>query len=79
MHPSLEPVRESLLATLRQISDPVERYQAAKEWEVEIDPGLKEVKAEVAKALKPRRSWKKVGEMLGVTGSRAEQISRAAR
>ena len=79
MHSSLEPIRASLVTALRQISDPVERYQAAKEWEVEADHDLKEVKAEVAKELKLRRSWKRVGELLGVTGSRAEQISRAAR
>jgi DNA-directed RNA polymerase specialized sigma subunit len=79
MTDSLDAAVASLVAAVEEISDPVERYEATKELEVRIDLALKVIKAEVAKLLYDGRSWKKVGDLLGVTGSRAEQISRASR
>jgi hypothetical protein len=69
----------ALIAALRRVSDPVERYTAAKEIETQLVSDIKQVKATAAVELHPNRSWREVGDMLGVTGSRAEQISRAAR
>ncbi|MFB6977720.1 hypothetical protein [Streptomyces scopuliridis] len=79
MTDTLDARATSLVATIREISDDVERYQAVKELEVRLESDLKQVKAEIALALHEGRSWQQVGELLGVTGSRAEQISRAAR
>ncbi|MFE9886844.1 hypothetical protein [Streptomyces scopuliridis] len=79
MTDTLDARATSLVATIREISDDVERYQAVKELEMRLDSDLKQVKAEIALTLHEERSWQQVGELLGVTGSRAEQISRAAR
>lgn len=79
MTESLDTAERALIAAVREISDSVERYQAVKELEDRLGQSLREVKAEVAKSLYDGRSWSQVGALLGVTGSRAEQISRGAR
>lgn len=76
---SLEAARVSLIDALNEISDDVERYQAAKSLEARLDGDFKEIKAKVARNLYDGRTWEQVGGLLGVTGSRAEQISRGAR
>ena len=76
---SLEATANSLFEELDKISDLVERYQAIKNLEFRLDRDLKEAKAKVARNLYDGRTWEQVGELLGVTGSRAEQISRGAR
>ncbi|WP_327307968.1 hypothetical protein OG730_34850 [Streptomyces sp. NBC_01298] len=79
MTEALDTATKSLISALTAISDDVERYEAAEKLKARIDREVKQVKAEVAKSLYDGRSWAAVGRMLGVTGSRAEQISRAAR
>lgn len=79
MTESVDTAERALIAAIREISDDVERYETVKELEARLDLSLKEIKADVAKSLYDGRSWNAVGKLLGVTGSRAEQISRAAR
>lgn len=79
MTDTLEARATSLLNAIKEISDEVERYQAVQDLEVQLGAGFKEAKAEIALALHEGRTWQQVGDMLGVTGSRAEQISRASR
>jgi hypothetical protein len=79
MTDSLDTAERALIVAVREISDDVERYQAVKELEVRLDQSLREIKAEIAHNLHQERSWSQVGALLGVTGSRAEQISRGAR
>lgn len=79
MTDSLEAARVSLVDALNEISSDVERYQAVKALEVRLDDDFKQIKAKVARNLYADRTWDQVGEVLGVTGSRAEQISRGAR
>ncbi|MBP2581893.1 hypothetical protein J3A78_002371 [Streptomyces sp. PvR006] len=79
MTDAVETAERALIAALKEIGDAVERYEAVKELEARLDRSLKGMKADVAKELYVDRSWNQVGKMLGVTGSRAEQISRAAR
>ena len=79
MTESLDVAESTLIDAVREISDDVERYHAVRELEVRLDQSLKQVKAEAAQNLHEGRSWSQVGELLGVTGSRAEQISRASR
>ena len=76
---TLEAHTTSLVEAIREISDDVERYQAVRNLEVQLDADFKDVKAEIARNLHEGRSWQQVGDLLGVTGSRAEQISRASR
>ncbi|MFB7736209.1 hypothetical protein ACFC08_17850 [Streptomyces sp. NPDC056112] len=79
MTESLEPIKSALISAVREISDAVERYQTVKEIEIQLGQAFKEVKAEAAKDLHEDHSWSQVGQLLGVTGARAEQISRGAR
>ncbi|MFI0900524.1 hypothetical protein [Streptomyces sp. NPDC020983] len=76
---ALDDAVDALITALRRIADPVKRYEAAKDLESRVVADVKQVKAEVAQELHPQHTWKEVGELLGVTGSRAEQISRASR
>lgn len=80
--PLTEPQRAavtSLVEATVQIDDLIERYRSVKALEVELKSQLDQVKADLVTALHVDRTWKQVGELLEVTGSRAEQISRAAR
>ncbi|WP_328903254.1 hypothetical protein OHR86_28035 [Streptomyces sp. NBC_00441] len=79
MTDTLEARATSLLNAINEISDEVERYQAVQDLEVQFGAGFKEAKAKIALALHEGRTWQQVGDLLGVTGSRAEQISRASR
>jgi DNA-directed RNA polymerase specialized sigma subunit len=79
MTEALETAERTLIEAVREISDDVERYQAVKELETRLDNSLREVKAEIAIHLHEERSWSQVGKLLGVSGSRAEQISRGSR
>ncbi|MET7429604.1 hypothetical protein ABZT16_11480 [Streptomyces flaveolus] len=79
MTEALETAERALIEAVREIGDDVERYQAVKELEARLDTSLRKVKAEIAIALHEERSWNQVGKLLGVTGSRAEQISRGSR
>ncbi|MEU5016343.1 hypothetical protein AB0G60_02795 [Streptomyces angustmyceticus] len=79
MTPAMEEAVDTLVETATETSDLVERYQGIKELEEVLDVRLREAKAEIAKTLYEGRSWRQVGDLLGVTGSRAEQISRGAR
>jgi hypothetical protein len=74
-----ESAYESLINAIEEISDPVAQYQAIKELEGRLDPELKRFKADIANLLHQEHSWAGVGRLIGVTGSRAEQLSRAAR
>lgn len=76
---ALDEAADALIDALRAISDPVERYQATKGLEARLVDDLRQVKAAIAQELHPERTWQQVGQMLGVTGSRAEQISRGSR
>ncbi|WP_458089410.1 hypothetical protein [Streptomyces malaysiensis] len=69
-----------IAAAVATISDPVERYNMLTLLLKLVTNDIKAAKADVASQLKQEdRTWDEVGELLGVTGSRAEQISRAAR
>lgn len=68
-----------LFHLIDQIEDGAERYRAVRDLEGRLASDMKHVQAGIAKELHADRSWRGVGGLLGVTGSRAEQISRAAR
>lgn len=65
-------------ADVSAIPDLVERYHAARRCRdvLDGDRTFKDIQQSVVLALKEGRSWREVGELLGVSGSRAEQISR---
>lgn len=64
---------------LSTISDPVERYQQARKLRADLahgDATLRSVEQRAVAELKEGRAWREVGQLLGVSGSRAEQIAR---
>jgi len=72
---AIETVTEQVAA----ISDPIERYETARRVREELGHGDRQlmlIQQEVASGLKSDRTWAEVGDLLGVTGSRAEQIAR---
>ncbi|MEV7364278.1 hypothetical protein [Streptomyces sp. NPDC091299] len=79
MTTSSDDARRSLIARIDAISDPAERLQDVESQEAQLKVDFKEVRARIARELKEGRTWEQVGEFFGVTGSRAEQISRASR
>ena len=79
MTPAEEAAIQTLVDAMLATSDLVKRYQEAKEVEAAFVAHVKEIKADITKRLYEGRSWNGVGDLLGVTGSRAEQISRGAR
>lgn len=79
MTEALDAAENALINAIRQISDDVDRYQAIKNLEARLLPLFKQESAGIASRLHSDRSWSEVGKLLGVTGSRAEQISRGSR
>lgn len=79
MTESPDAARSVLIDSFDAISDPVERLREVDEQEAKLKVDIKGVRARIALQLKDGRTWEQVGEFFGVTGSRAEQISRAAR
>lgn len=79
MTPSPDDARRTLIAAINAISDPVERLQEFAAQEEHLKGEFKQGRAQIALELKDGRTWDQVGEFFGVTGSRAEQISRASR
>lgn len=79
MTPSPDAARSTLIASLDAISDPIERLREVEKQETQFKVDIKGVRARIALELKKDRTWDQVGELFGVTGSRAEQISRASR
>lgn len=79
MTEALITVIETEAGALTGISDPVERFNRARDLRAQLDRGdriLKDVEQSAVIELKEGRPWREVGELLGMTGSRAEQISR---
>lgn len=79
MTPSPDDACRTLIASLEAISDPAERLREAATQEEQLKGEFKDLRAQIALELKNGRTWDQVGEYFGVTGSRAEQISRASR
>lgn len=70
---------ETAAAAVAAITDPVERYLAARDERSKLASGdrtFMEIQQAVAWELYETRTWAQVGEELGVSGSRAEAIAK---
>lgn len=79
MTEALTSAIESETGRLAAISDPVERFHAVREFRQDLANGDrrgKDLEQAVVSELKEGRPWREVGELLGVSGSRAEQIAK---
>jgi hypothetical protein len=75
---------EKVCANLGQVieaePDLIKRYALINEATQRVRDVVRQVQKEAVLELKGQgRTWREIGDILGVTGSRAEQISRAAR
>ncbi|MGW0032097.1 hypothetical protein ACWDXD_20005 [Streptomyces sp. NPDC003314] len=76
----LEQQRAALISDLAALTDgPADRFKKLDELGKLLASDIKKAKAEAVMELHEGRSWNQVGALLGVTGSRAEQISRGSR
>lgn len=79
MTEALTSTIESETGRLAQIANPVERFHAVREFRQALAAGeraAKEIEQVAVGELKEDRPWREVGELLGVSGSRAEQIAK---
>lgn len=80
LDPVLEKCAADFVRTITDIADPVERYKEAVRASDDLKEAFRSLRQEITLNLKGNgRSWREVGETLGVTGARAEQMSRCAR
>ena len=76
---ALTPIINAAVRDVAAITDLVERYEEARQRRSELGDGDRDlmlIQQAVANELKEGRTWAKVGDLLGVTGSRAEQIAK---
>jgi hypothetical protein len=66
----------ALVADLNTVADPAERFRAARDARAAATDAVDGVLAAAVLELKDGRSWREVGAVLDMTGSRAEQIAR---
>lgn len=79
MTEALATAIETATAEVAAITDPIERYYAARKCRATLASGdreLKDLQQDIANHLKAGRTWAEVGELLGVTGSRAEALAK---
>jgi len=79
MTEALTSAIESETGRLARIPNPVERFHAVREFRESLAMGdriARELEKAAISELKEGRSWREAGELLGVSGSRAEQIAR---
>jgi hypothetical protein len=83
-NPTLDAAIEECVAAIscavEEIADPVERYKETLRVDAWAKQTFNEMRQTAVLNLKREgRTWREIGEMLGVTGARAEQLSRGAR
>lgn len=80
LYAAIEACVQDILRSVEEIADPVERYKET----LRMDAWAKETfsilrQETVLKLKREGRSWREIGALIGVTGARAEQMSRRAR
>lgn len=74
---SVSSLVDALYAEIRSIPDPVTRFAEIRQVESRLGAGLRAESQGVVLGLKKQGlSWREIGELLGVSGQRAHQISR---
>lgn len=71
--------RDRVMAELAAIPDPVDQFHALNRIHARLTEDLAGIKQSAVLGLKVGRTWRSVGELIGTSGARAEQISRRAR
>jgi len=79
-HPHIDERRRDVMRAVTAMPDLVEQYREIERLQARLKQDFRQVRQEAVLELKAEgRSWREVGEVLGVSGARAEQMSRGAR
>lgn len=76
---ALTPSIEAAIEDIAAVIDPVERFNEGRKIRSAFADGerkVMQIQQAAVEELKQERTWAQVGELLGVTGSRAEQIAK---
>lgn len=79
MTDALTEAIEARFEDIEAIEDPVERFRMGRELRAtcaDTEQRVIRIEQAIAEELKEGRTWFAVGKLLGVTGSRAEQIAK---
>ncbi|MEH0442475.1 hypothetical protein QA811_02070 [Streptomyces sp. B21-102] len=79
MTEALTSAIESEAGRLATIEDPLERFREVRKFRQAVADGDRigrDLEKAIVAELKTGRPWREVGELLGVSGSRAEQIAK---
>jgi hypothetical protein len=80
LDPNLQQLYDDVIQSIAGIPDLVEQYRETERTRVILKQEFSRIRQEAVLELKQEgRSWREVGEIIGVSGARAEQISRGAR
>ncbi|MEV4784047.1 GIY-YIG nuclease family protein [Streptomyces tuirus] len=78
--PHIEERRKDVMRAITAMPDLVEQYREIERIQALLKEDFRRMRQEAVLELKHEgRSWRAVGEIIGVTGARAEQMSRGAR
>ncbi|WP_322500827.1 GIY-YIG nuclease family protein [Streptomyces rochei] len=75
----ISQARERILSELNSIADPLDRFRALERVQALLRPDFRRVQQTSVVNLRADRTWGEVGKLIGVSGARAEQISRMSR
>lgn len=70
---------ETVTARLMAISDPVERFKETRnerKTNSQADATWKQIQVDAVNTLREGRTWAEVGELLDISGSRAEALAK---
>lgn len=70
---------ETVTARLMAISDPIERFKETRnerKTNSQADATWKQIQVDVVNTLREGRTWAEVGELLDISGSRAEALAK---
>lgn len=79
MTDALTDAIETVTARVTAISDPVERFKKARQARKvtsEADAQWKQLQVDAVNTLREGRTWAEVGELLDISGSRAEALAK---
>lgn len=79
LDPALRDRYQDVIRAISEIPDLVEQYEEAERTRILLKQEFRRIRQEAVLNMKQGRSWRQVGEILGVSGARAEQMSRGSR
>lgn len=80
LNPALQESYRDVIHAITAVPDLVEQYREAEHTAAFLKREFRRIRQEAVLELKQEgRTWREIGDLLGVTGARAEQMSRGAR